>query len=195
MADGPRPYSGKLELTWTNKDRTLLAHEDGTYEWVDPADYRVSEVRLLQGVTTVGETKPETRRAADNLLIRGDALHALLSLTQLPEFAQHYAGQVRLVYIDPPFNTGQLFEDYDDNLEHSVWLTMLRDRLVQIKPLLAPKGSVWVHLDDAEVHRCRVVMDEVLGADNFVAEVIWEKADSPNNSARYLSKDQDVILV
>lgn len=189
-------YSGRLELTWTNKDKTLLAHEDGQYEWVDPADYRVAEVRLLHDVAEVGDTKPSQRRAGDNLLIRGDALHALHTINRTPEFAKEYAGRVRLCYIDPPFNTGQAFPGfYDDNLEHSVWLTMLRDRLVQIKPLLAPNGSVWVHLDDAEVHRARAVLDEVFGAENFVAEVVWQKADSPRSDAMGLSISHDSLLV
>lgn len=188
-------HSGRLELTWTNKDKTLLAHEDGTYEWVDPADHRVAEVRLLTDVTTVGETLPATKRAADNLLIRGDALHALQSLNRIPEFADEYLGKVRLVYIDPPFNTGQAFTQYDDNLEHSVWLTMLRDRLMQIKPLLAPNGSVWVHLDEAEVHRCRVVMDEVFGPENHAGTVIWEKTTSARNDVKLFSTDQDYILI
>src|SRR6266516_4388004 len=88
-------YHGRLELTWTNKDLRLLAHEDGSYEWVGPADYRVAEVRLLHDVITVGETGKE--RAADNLLIRGDALNALTSLARLPEFASQYLGKVKLV--------------------------------------------------------------------------------------------------
>jgi adenine-specific DNA-methyltransferase len=187
-------HSGRLELTWTNKDKTLLAHEDGRYEWVDPADYRVAEVRLLHDVTTVGSTS-ELGRAADNLLVRGDALHALHTLNRTPEFAKEYVGKVRLCYIDPPFNTGQTFDHYDDNLEHSVWLTMLRDRLVQIRPLLAEDGSVWVHLDDAETHRCRSVLDEVMGTENFVAEVVWRAADSSNNDAKQFSLDHNTILV
>jgi adenine-specific DNA-methyltransferase len=186
-------YEGRLELTWTNKSLRLLAHEDGSYEWVSPSDYRVAEVRLLHDVATVGEVS--RRRAADNLLIRGDALHALTSLIGIPEFAKEYVGQVRLCYIDPPFNTGQAFTSYDDNLEHSVWLTMLRDRLLQIKELLTPDGSVWVHLDDEEVHRCRCVLDEVFGPENFVATVIWQKAYSPRNDAPALSTDQDYILI
>ena len=186
-------YSGRLELTWTNKPLRLLAHEDGRYEWVSPSDYRVAEVRLLHDVTSVGDVG--TLRAADNLLIRGDALNALTSLARLPEFASEYLGKVRLCYIDPPFNTGQAFTSYDDNLEHSVWLTMLRDRLLQIKQLLTPDGSVWVHLDDEEVHRCRCVLDEVFGLDNFVATVIWQKAYSPKNDAPSLSTDQDYILI
>ena len=184
---------GRLELTWTNKDRRLLAHEDGSYEWVSPSDYRVAEVRLLHDVSTVGEVG--TARAGDNLLIRGDALNALTSLAQLPEFASEYLGKVKLCYIDPPFNTGQAFTSYDDNLEHSVWLTMLRDRLLQIKQLLTPDGSVWVHLDDEEVHRFRCVLDEVFGPTNFVATVIWQKAYSPRNDAPALSTDQDYILI
>jgi adenine-specific DNA-methyltransferase len=186
-------YEGRLELTWTNKDRRLLAHEDGTYEWLSGEDYRVAEVRLLHDVATVGEAGKS--RAGDNLLIRGDALNALTSLGRLPEFASEYVGKVRLCYIDPPFNTGQAFTHYDDNLEHSVWLTMLRDRLLQIQELLAPNGTVWVHLDDQEVHRFRCVLDEVFGPKNFVATVIWQKAYSPRNDAPALSTDQDYILV
>lgn len=196
-------HEGRLELTWTNKDKTLLSTGDGRYDYtfVDPSDRRVAEVRLLHEVDRVEAPTPTERPpelptpTADNLLITGDAMHALDALAKIPEYADRYLGQVKLVYIDPPFNTGQAFSNYEDNIEHSIWLTMLRDRLRQIKPLLASDASVWVHLDDAEVHRCRAVMDEELGAQNFVAEVVWEKADSPNNSARYLSKDQDYILV
>ena len=186
-------YDGRLELTWTNKHLRLLAHEDGSYEWVSPSDYRVAEVRLLNEVKAVGEVGKV--RAADNLLIRGDALSALTSLARLPEFANEYLGKVRLAYLDPPFNTGEMFPDYDDALEHSVWLTMLRDRLLQVRELLSSLGSVWVHLDDNEMAYCRVIMDEIFGRESFVATVIWEKADSPRNSARQLSNDHDYILV
>jgi len=124
-------YVGRLELTWTNKHLRLLAHEDGSYEWLDRADYRVAEVRLLHDVAAIGSVGK--RRAADNLLIRGDALHALTSLARLSEFASEYVGKVKLVYLDPPFNTQQAFTHYDDALEHSVWLTMMRDRLMQAR--------------------------------------------------------------
>jgi adenine-specific DNA-methyltransferase len=186
-------FDGRLELTWTNKHLRLLADEDGRYEWVSPSDYRVAEVRLLDDATSVGEVRRQ--RARNNLLIRGDALNALRSLTGLPEFSREYAGKVKLAYIDPPFNTQQSFLQYDDALEHSVWLTMMRDRLVQIRDLLGPEGSVWVHLDDSEVHRARCMLDEIFGPGNFVATVIWEKADSPRNSARQLSTDHDYIVV
>jgi len=186
-------YEGKLELTWTNKDQSLLAHEDGSYEWLPPSDYRVAEVRLLNDVRAVGQVGK--RRAADNLLIEGDALNALTSLLKLPEFRTEYAGKIKLAYIDPPFNTLQSFLQYDDALEHSVWLTMMRDRLAQIHALLADDGSVWVHLDDAEAHRCRIVLDEVFGPGNFIATVVWARADSPRNSARHFSTDQDYIHI
>ena len=192
----PRPqYSGRLELTWTNKPLRLLAHEDGSYEWVPASDYRVAEVRLLHDAGTVGKVHDEPERASDNLLIRGDALNALHSLNALPEFSAEYVRKVKLAYLDPPFNTGQAFSDYDDALEHSVWLTMMRDRLSLIKKLLSADGSIWVHLDDAEVAYARVLLDEVFGRDCFVTSVIWEKSDSPRNSARQFSTDQDYILV
>lgn len=182
--------SGRLELTWANKHLRLISDPGGGYEWVDPADPRVGEVRLLHDVAMVGDDP-----TGDNLLIEGDALHALTALNRIPELAKRYAGQVRLVYIDPPFNTGQAFAHYDDNLEHSVWLSMLRDRLVQLKPLLASNGSIWVHLDDAEVHRCRMVMDEVLGSANFVSTVAWKRRNDPRNTARHISLDHDTLLV
>lgn len=196
-------HQGRLELTWTDKDKTLLSVGDGRYDYsfVDPGDYRAREVRLLEYVERIERPMPEGRPeglpepTSDNLLITGDAMHALDSLSSIPEYAEKYLGKIKLVYIDPPFNTGQAFSSYEDNIEHSVWLTMLRDRLRQIKPLLADAGSVWVHLDHAEVHRCRVVMDEELGEDNFVAEVAWQKATSPRNDTKGMSVSQDTILV
>lgn len=179
----------RLQLVWPNKAMRLLSHGDDSYQWVEPTDWRVSEVRLMHEAETVGDPK------AGNLLIRGDATHALTSLTALPEYRDSYVGKVKLAYLDPPFNTGQAFRHYDDAVEHSVWLTMLRDRLAQIKKLLSPDGSVWVHLDDAEQHRARSVMDEVFGAENFVATVIWEKVYSPRMDAKQFSSSHDYVHV
>lgn len=188
--------TGRLELTWTNKHLRLLAQEDGSYSWVAPSDHRVAEVRLLREAAIVTtEATQDAGRAASNLLIRGDALHALQSLCHLPELAREVAGQVQLVYIDPPFNTQQSFLQYDDALEHSVWLTMMRDRLLQARHLLADNGTVWVHLDDAEMAYCRVLMDEVFGRNRFIGTVIWEKADSPRMDAKTFSVRHDYILV
>ena len=185
-------FEGRLELTWTNKPLRLLAQEDGSYEWVSPSDYRVAEVRLLDDVGVVGEVSPT--RARDNLLIHGDALNALRSLARLPEFVREYLGKVKLAYLDPPFNTQQSFLHYDDALEHSVWLTMMRDRLLQIRDLLSPAGSIWVHLDDSEIGYCRVMMDEVFGRDCFVGTVIWQGRYSRSNDAA-LSVSHNYLLV
>ena len=182
---------GRLELTWTNKHRTLLSGRDGSYEWVNPFDARVAETRLLNEVTVVGSPGDAE---CSNVLIQGDSLHALRSLRRLPEYAAQFASRVKLIYIDPPFNTGQAFSSYDDALEHSVWLTMMRDRLVELKRLLAPTGSIWVHLDDSEVHRLRCVMDEVFGASRFVATVIWQKRYSRDNRPA-IGSVHDSILV
>jgi adenine-specific DNA-methyltransferase len=179
----------RLQLTWPNKDKKLLTHEADTYEWIEPRDWRATEVRLLEHVQDVGDI------AASNLVIHGDALHALTSLTQLPELRAEYLGKVKLVYIDPPFNTKQAFAHYNDFVEHSIWLTMMRDRLVQIRQLLSDDGSVWVHLDDTEVHRMRCVLDEVFGAENAVTSFLWRKVDSPNDNKVTVTPDHETILV
>lgn len=185
----------RLELVWPGKDKFLLVPKDaqGKPVWVERDHPAASEVRLSDVIGSVGEV-PEDPYAA-NLLFIGDSLDVLRILCEVPEYRAYYRGKVKLVYIDPPFNTGQAFEHYDDWMEHSTWLSFMRDRLTLIRDLLAPDGSVWVHLDDAEVHRMRLLMDEVFGAANFVASVVWEKADSPRNSARRFSTDQDYVLV
>lgn len=195
-------HHGRLELTWTNKDKTLLSMGDGRYDYTfaEPRDPRVQEVRLLREVERIDSATPDDRPTdlpaptSDNLLITGDSMHVLDSLLKTPERAAKYLGKVKLVYIDPPFNTGQAFDHYEDNIEHSVWLTMLRDRIRQIKPLLAPDASVWVHLDDVEVHRCRVVMDEQFGAKGFVGTVVWQKRYS-RESRPAIGEVHDSILV
>lgn len=200
--------TGRLELTWRGKEAALLSHDEGrSYSWVSPDDYRVKEVRLLRDVPDfgkVGETAPDTKRATDNLLIRGDAQHALQALNKLPEFAPLYRGKVKLIYVDPPYNTGAAFgfyneqgkwvEQYDDALEHSVWLTMMRDRLMQAKDLLAADGSIWVQVDDKEVHYLKVLMDEIFGRINFLASIVWQKSYSPKNDSKTPSGDHDTIL-
>lgn len=191
-----RSPKGRLELTWMGKDMALIptAHGKYDYEWVDPPDGRACEVKSIEVVKTVGEETGATG-AEQNLLIVGDSGDALRSLSTVPEWAAKYRGKVKLVYIDPPFNTEQVFEHYADQLEHSIWLTMMRDRIRDIKPLLSADASIWVHLDDAEVHRMRVVLDEELGPENFVAEVVWQKADSTRNDAQGFSDDHDILLV
>lgn len=204
---GRRPQ--KLELTWFNKDKALIPTETGKYgyTWVDPRDPRYCETHtLIYGETVVGTQAPKEEGRTysdradleptdDNLLILGESGDVLEALTRVPELAEKYVGKVKCIYIDPPFNTAQTFANYEDNLEHSIWLTMMRDRLIHMRRLLADDGSIWVHLDDVENHRMRVLMDEVFGAENFKAEVVWQKADSPRSDARGFSSDHDVIMV
>jgi len=126
---------------------------------------------------------------AENLLIQGDNLLALKAL--LP----FYRGRVKCIFIDPPYNTQSAFEHYDDKLEHSQWLSMMQPRLLLLRDLLAEDGSIWVSLDDNEAHYLKVMMDELFGRGCFVANIVWEKADSPRNSARQFSSDHDHIFV
>jgi len=191
MTQNNNKLSGKLELNWVNKNKNLIVkdYDKGQYEWVDRNDYRVSEVRLLKSMESFGEN------SSDNLIICGDSLNALTSLTKIPEYRQKYVNKVKLIYIDPPFNTGQMFTNYDDQLEHSVWLTMMRDRVLKAYELLSDDGSLWVHLDDTELYHFKLVLDEIFGKENFVANVVWQKVYCPRNDAKFFSCDQDYILV
>ncbi|NBI41268.1 site-specific DNA-methyltransferase [[Haemophilus] felis] len=123
-------------------------------------------------------------------MIQGDNLAALKSL--LP----FYAGQVKCIFIDPPYNTKNAFAHYDDNLEHSLWLSLMYPRLELLRELLAEDGSIWVTLDDNESHYFKVMMDEIFGRSNFVANVVWQKFHSVKRNSKYgISQAHDHILV
>ena len=186
----------RLELVWPGKDQFLLTPtgEDGKPVWVEPDHPAAHEVRLTEFTGAYGEVN-DADPYADNLVFTGDSLDVLRVLCEVPEYRRQYRGRVKLIYIDPPFNTGQTFEHYDDWMEHSTWLSFMRDRLLLMKELLAPDGIIWVHLDDAEVHRMRCLMDEVFGPHSFLATVIWEKADSPRMDAKGFSLRHDALLV
>jgi len=127
--------------------------------------------RLLQPVPELSAGVGD----AGNMLIQGDNLEALKAL--LP----FYAGRVKCIYIDPPYNTRSAFEHYDDNLEHTQWLAMMWPRLELLRDLLAEDGSIWVSIDDNEGHYLKVIMDEVFGRRNFVVNVVWQKRIGPDN--------------
>jgi adenine-specific DNA-methyltransferase len=137
-----------------------------TLDWLNRAEALTSSdkvpYRVLEPVSVHGDGN------ADNLLIQGDNLDALKAL--LP----FYRGRVKCVFIDPPYNTKSAFEHYDDNLEHSQWLSMMYPRLVLLRELLAEDGSIWVTIDDNEGHYLKVLMDEVFGRRCFVANVVWQ---------------------
>jgi adenine-specific DNA-methyltransferase len=159
-----------------------------TLDWLNRADAFTTAAkvpyRLLEPVSNHGDLQ-----AKDNLLIQGDNLEALKAL--LP----FYRGQVKCIFIDPPYNTQSAFEHYDDNLEHAQWLSMMLPRLQLLRELMREDGSIWVTIDDHEGHYLKVMMDEVFGRGNFVANVVWQKRFSPNSTAQHLSDSHDHVLV
>ena len=165
----------KLELTWIGKEhrpklepRILLEDPEKSYHGL----HRVTENDLF-----------------DNRLIFGDNLLALKALEA------EFTGKVKCVFIDPPYNTGSAFTHYDDGLEHSIWLSMMRDRLEIIRKLLSDDGSLWITIDDTEAHYLKVMCDEIFGRNNFITHVSWQKRVSPDNDARFLSSTNDHILI
>ena len=165
----------KLELMWVGKEkraklepRILIEDPEKSYH----ADKRVSDNDIF-----------------DNMLIHGDNLLALKALEQ------DYAGRVKCIYIDPPYNTGNAFEHYDDGLEHSIWLSLMRERLELLKNLLSDDGSIWISIDADESHYLKVLCDEIFGRNNFVDEVVWQRSYAPINLKKTLSRSHDNILV
>lgn len=165
----------RLELTWIGKDirpkleqRILLEDPEMSYH----AAHQVSENDIF-----------------DNRLIFGDNLLALKALES------EFAGKVKCVFIDPPYNTGSAFEHYDDGIEHSLWLGLMRDRLEILRNLLSNDGSLWIAIDDNEAHYLKVMCDEIFGRINFVANVVWQKKYAASNDALWFSNDHDHILV
>jgi len=158
-------------LNWLTKDKDL--HEA-----------RKSEYRLLCENAGLGYGSHDN----ENMLIEGDNLEALKAL--LP----FYAGQVKCIYIDPPYNTGYAFEHYNDNMEHTIWLSIMYPRLELLKQFLTEDGSIWISIDDDECHYLKIICDEIFGRKNFINNVIWEKKFSPQNDAKWLSDNHDHIL-
>lgn len=164
----------KLELTWIGKENRPR---------LEPR-ILIEEERLSHHAAA--------RRDGDhfdNILIRGDNLLGLKALE-----ATH-AGRVKCVFIDPPYNTGSAFVHYDDGIEHSAWLSLLRERISILHGLLSDDGSLWITIDDNESHYLKVMCDEIFGRQQFVANVVWEKVYTPKSNGRGLSSDHDHILV
>ncbi len=141
--------------------------------------------RLLEEVPGLSHGDP----GAGNMLIQGDNLDALKAL--LP----YYAGKVKCIYIDPPYNTRSAFEHYDDNLEHAQWLAMMYPRLELLHRLLSQSGLIWMQLDDNETHYAKVIMDEIFGRYNFLADVIWQKSYAVRSNAEHFSTSTEHVLV
>lgn len=155
-------------LDWVNKNQAKETAREVPY-------------RLLKQAATFGD-------GSENLLIQGDNLQALKSLVPF------YAGKVKCIFIDPPYNTMSAFEHYDDKLEHSQWLSMMYPRLVLLRELLAENGSIWVTIDDNEAHYLKVLMDEVFGRKRFIANCVWQKRYARDNNAA-IGSSHDHLLV
>jgi adenine-specific DNA-methyltransferase len=153
--------------------------------WVDKYNNKKIEPRILieDRKKSYGDTK------ASNMLINGDNLLGLKALEK------DFEGQIKCVYIDPPYNTGHAFEQYDDGIEHSIWLNLMRQRLQIIYNLLSNEGSLWISIDDDEGHYLKVICDEIFGRKNFINTVIWHKKHTRSNDARFFSDNHDFILV
>ncbi|WP_434504339.1 site-specific DNA-methyltransferase [Prevotella sp.] len=169
----------KLELTWIGKDEPRENIEPRIL--IENPEYSYGEVET--------ETLPNGKPWDGNMLIHGDNLLALKSLES------DYAGCVKCIYIDPPYNTGNAFEHYDDGLEHSIWLSLMRDRLEILRKLLSKDGLIWITLDDNEVHYCKVLCDEIFGRNNFLSDVIWQHSIQGKNDAKTFSLTDNHILV
>ncbi len=165
----------KLELTWIGKENRP----------------KLEPRILLEDPEMSSHAKHRTTKndIFDNYLIFGDNLLALKALEH------DFTEKVKCVFIDPPYNTGSAFEHYDDGIEHSIWLSLMRDRLEIIRRLLVQDGSLWITIDDNEAHYLKVLCDEVFGRGNFISSVTWMKRVSPANDAKYLSSDHDFILI
>lgn len=165
----------KLELTWIGKEnrpklepRILVEEPDRSYHAIQ----RITDSDIF-----------------DNKLIFGDNLLGLKSLES------EFSGKVKCIFIDPPYNTGSAFEHYDDGVEHSLWLSLMRDRLIMFKNLLSEDGSIWITIDDNECHYLKVLCDEIFGRKNFVSNVVWQKTLTRRNDAKAISAAHDHVLV
>ncbi|MAU40154.1 MAG: site-specific DNA-methyltransferase [Kordiimonas sp.] len=164
----------KLELTWIGKDdrpklepRILIEDPELSYH----ANKRHSDDDIF-----------------DNMLIHGDNLLALKALEA------DYSGKVKCIYIDPPYNTGNAFEHYDDGVEHSLWLSLMRDRLEVLRNLLADDGAIWITLDDNEAHYLKVMCDEIFGRSNFLGTIVWQHSVQGKGYSGKLSLHHNYVL-
>lgn len=160
----------KLELTWLGKEDEIKI-----------------EPRIL--IEDKEKSNCTNDQNTENMIIHGDNLLALKALES------KYAGKVKCIYIDPPYNTGSAFEHYEDNLEHSTWLSLMKPRLEILRNLLSDEGSIWISIDADESHYLKVLCDEIFGRSNFIDEVVWQRSYAPINLKKTLSRCHDIILI
>ncbi len=162
--------ANKLELTWYRKEEHNKVEPRILIERRDLSNYEIDN-------------------DTENMLIHGDNLLALKALES------KFANSIKCIYIDPPYNTGSAFEQYDDNLEHSKWLDLMSQRLKLLHRLLSNEGSIWISIDDDEGHYLKVLCDEIFGRKNFINTIVWEKKYAPQGNAQWFTDSHDFILV
>ena len=165
----------KLELTWIGKSNRHKLEPRILLE--DPAKSHHAAARVTD------------HDQFDNRLIFGDNLLALRALEA------EFTGKIKCVFIDPPYNTGSAFTHYDDGLEHSIWLGLMRDRLEIIRRLLSDDGSLWITIDDNECHYLKVLCDELFGRKNFVRNIVWQKTYTVTSDTKGIANSHDHVLV
>lgn len=206
------------KINWVNKDEALfyeINEEEGKGVepfWVDRNDIRIKEARPLILQKVYNAYKKDTKGSIpgtnqeyvidestkedieiENILIKGDNLLALNTLKKY--FATKEENKkVKCAYFDIPYNTGSAFENYDDNLSHSEWLTLIRDRFTVVKDLMRNDGFIFVQIDNGEVFRLKVLMDEIFGQDNFINDIIWKRRGGSANPSNRLNNVTDYIL-
>jgi len=158
----------KLELTWIGKDE---------------------QPKLEPRILIEDPDKSYGEKDSENMLIFGDNLLALKALEQ------EFAGKIKCVCVDPPYNTGNAFEHYEDGVEHSLWLNLMKSRIELLKNLLRDDGSIWINIDDDESHYLKVMCDEIFGRNNFVTNIVWQKKYGASNDSKWFSDTHDHILV
>lgn len=165
----------RLELTWIGKGKKInleprILLEDSEYSY--HADKKYTEEDLF-----------------DNRLIYGDNLLALKALEE------EFTNKIKCIYIDPPYNTGNAFEHYDDGIEHSIWLSLMQARLEILYRLLSDDGVIFVNIDENEHAYLKILMDSIFGRSNFIGDLIWKKRKGGGNDSRYIALDHEYILV
>lgn len=200
-------------LNWVNKDGALFYEIDASQArglrpvWTSASDYRVREARPLEFVRrfefagnfmapeckTIATPKAPGLPIDENIIIRGDNLLALNTLVAHME-GREETDKVKCIYIDPPYNTGSAFQHYDDNLEHSIWLTMMRDRLVLLRRLLREDGAIFVQCDDKNHAYLKIMLDEIFGPQNFIIDVIWRKKSGGGQNTQKIIREHEYII-
>ncbi|WP_276975211.1 site-specific DNA-methyltransferase [Flavobacterium filum] len=207
------------KINWVNKEEALF-YEINEQEgkgvepyWVDRNDIRVKEARPLifqKAYKAIPKNKEgslpgmvmefevvelnEDDATIENILIKGDNLLALNTLKKIFDNKKD-EDKVKCIFIDPPYNTGYAFEQYDDNLARSEWLTLMRDRLTILKEILSSQGSIWITIDEVEGHYLKILCDEVFGRECYITTIVWRSTDNSNNDSKQFSNDHNFVLV